>query len=138
MRQWREADLMNRAKSNLYKVKLAGRLREETLVTLKRIAVQLQVGTARYVNNRLYRWRKGMLVKGVSKQYQELTPLRCLSASESAARAIRDCKLRAQVRIANHIACYAACGFLPTSGVPMPEGVEVGIGMLAGTIWRCR
>jgi len=40
---------------------MAGRLRAETVVTVKWIAVRLRVGTASYVNNRLYRLRKGML-----------------------------------------------------------------------------
>ena len=60
-RRWKEADLTKRAKGDLGKVKIAGRLREETLVTVKWIAERLGMGTASYVNNRLYRWRKGML-----------------------------------------------------------------------------
>jgi hypothetical protein len=60
-RRWQEADLAKRAKGDLDKVKIAARLREETLVTVKWIAARLGMGTAGYVNNRLYRWRKGML-----------------------------------------------------------------------------
>jgi REP element-mobilizing transposase RayT len=60
-RRWREADLAKRTKGDLGKVKIAGRLREETMVTVKWIAERLGMGTASYVNNRLYRWRKGML-----------------------------------------------------------------------------
>ena len=60
-RQWGEEELANRAKGDLVKVKLAARLREETLVTVKWIAGRLRMGTASYANNRLYRWRKGML-----------------------------------------------------------------------------
>jgi hypothetical protein len=37
------------------------RLRAETMVTVKWIAARLGMGTASYVNNRLYRWRKGTL-----------------------------------------------------------------------------
>jgi len=60
-RRWKAADLEQRAKGDLGKVKIAGRLREETLVTVKWIAERLKMGTAGYVNNRLYRWRKGTL-----------------------------------------------------------------------------
>ena len=52
---------MKRAKGDRGKVKIAGRLREESLVTVKWIAVRLGMGTASYLNNRLYRWRKGTL-----------------------------------------------------------------------------
>ena len=60
-RRWKESDLAERAKGDLGKVKIAARLREETLVTVKWIAARLEMGTAGYVNNRLYRWRKGTL-----------------------------------------------------------------------------
>jgi hypothetical protein len=60
-RRWEEADLAKRAKGDLGKVQIAGRLREETLVTVKWIATRLGMGTAGYLNNRLYRWRKGTL-----------------------------------------------------------------------------
>ena len=56
-----EAELAGRAKGDPIKVKLAGRLRAETLVTVNWIAQRLQMGTAGYVNNRLYRWRRGTL-----------------------------------------------------------------------------
>ena len=60
-RRWQETDLTKRAKGDVGKVKIAGRLRAETLVTVKWIAERLGMGTAGYVNNRLYRWRKGTL-----------------------------------------------------------------------------
>jgi REP element-mobilizing transposase RayT len=60
-RRWKESDLAERAKGDLGKVEIAGRLREETLVTVKWIAARLGMGTAGYVNNRLYRWRRGTL-----------------------------------------------------------------------------
>ena len=60
-RRWAEADLVKRARSDLGKVRIAGRLRAETLVTVKWIAAGLGMGAAGYVNNRLYRWRKGTL-----------------------------------------------------------------------------
>ncbi len=60
-RGWAESELAKRAKGDLIKVEMAGRLRTETMVTVKWIAERLQMGTAGYVNNRLYRWRKGTL-----------------------------------------------------------------------------
>jgi len=60
-RRWKEGDLAKRTKGDVGKVKIAGRLREETLVTVKWIAERLKMGTAGYVNNRLYRWRQGTL-----------------------------------------------------------------------------
>ena len=60
-RRWQETDLAKRAKGDLGKVKIAGRLREETPVTVRWIAERLRMGTTSYVNNRLYRWRKGTL-----------------------------------------------------------------------------
>jgi len=60
-RRWQESDLAKRAKGDIGKVKMAGRLRAETLVTVKWVADRLCMGTASYANNRLYRWRKGML-----------------------------------------------------------------------------
>jgi len=52
---WDEAEPAGRAKGDLIKVKLAARLRAETLVTVSWIAQRLQMGTAGYVTNRLYR-----------------------------------------------------------------------------------
>ncbi len=60
-RRWVEADLKQHAKGDRVKVDLAARLRKDTLVTVKWIASRLHMGTAGYVNNRLYRWRKGLL-----------------------------------------------------------------------------
>jgi REP element-mobilizing transposase RayT len=62
-RQWTQADLALRAKGDIEKVKMAQRLRQETLVTLGWIAERLQMGSVAYVNNRLYLWRKGRLHK---------------------------------------------------------------------------
>ena len=58
---WTEADLVERPKGDLAKVRLAQRLREETLVTLAWIAGRLQMGSVAYLNNRLYLLRKGRL-----------------------------------------------------------------------------
>ena len=54
-------DRLRRSKGDRGKLKIAGRLRAETLVTVKWIAERLEIGTASYMNNRLYRWRKGTL-----------------------------------------------------------------------------
>jgi putative transposase len=62
-RRWKAADLAKRAKGDPAKVKIAGRLREETMVTVKWIAERMRMGTAGYLNNRLYRWREGTLAK---------------------------------------------------------------------------
>ncbi len=60
-RRWKASDLEKRAKGEPGKVEMAGRLREETTVTVKWIAERMGMGTAGYLNNRLYRWRKGSL-----------------------------------------------------------------------------
>ena len=60
-RKWREAELAKRAKGDPAKVAIAGRLRAETTVAVAWIAERLSMGTASYLNNRLYRWRKGVL-----------------------------------------------------------------------------
>jgi REP element-mobilizing transposase RayT len=62
-RKWDEAELAKRAKGDLGKVAVAGRLRAETLMSVAWITKRLQMGTAGYLNNRLYRWRKGLLRK---------------------------------------------------------------------------
>jgi hypothetical protein len=48
-------------KGDLANVRLAARLREQTTMTVARVAERLQMGTAGCVNNLLYRWRKGLL-----------------------------------------------------------------------------
>ena len=58
---WTEAVLAQRRKGDPDKVRLAQRLREETLVTLAWIAGRLQMGSVAYLNNRLYLLRKGRL-----------------------------------------------------------------------------
>jgi len=60
-RRWKESDLAKRTKGDPGKVRIAARLREESLVTVRWIAERLHMGTASYLNNRMYRWRKGML-----------------------------------------------------------------------------
>jgi hypothetical protein len=58
---WTATELAQRPKGDLAKVRLAQRLRQETLVTLAWIARRLQMGSVAYVNNRLYLLRKGRL-----------------------------------------------------------------------------
>jgi hypothetical protein len=58
---WTEAILAQRRKGDPEKVRLAQRLRQETLVTLAWIAGRLQMGSVAYLNNRLYLLRKGRL-----------------------------------------------------------------------------
>jgi hypothetical protein len=53
--------LVERRKGDPDKVRLAQRLRQETLVTLAWIAGRLQMGSVAYLNNRLYLLRKGRL-----------------------------------------------------------------------------
>jgi len=55
------AELRKRAKGDRQKVQLAARLRAQTTVTVAWIAARLAMGTPGYLNNRLYRWRKGLL-----------------------------------------------------------------------------
>lgn len=58
---WFESNLAKRAKGDLSKVALSGRLGAETMVAAKWNGERLAMGTAGYVNNRLYRWRNGKL-----------------------------------------------------------------------------
>ncbi len=60
-RGWTEATLGERAKGDREKMKIAVRLRRETLVTVAWIAARLQMGSVAHVNTRLYQWRQ---VKG--------------------------------------------------------------------------
>jgi hypothetical protein len=58
-RRWAEATLVERTKGDAEKVKIAVRLRAETLVTVAWIAQRLQMGSVANVNTLLYRWRRG-------------------------------------------------------------------------------
>jgi hypothetical protein len=58
---WTEKSLTERQKGDPEKVRLAQRLREETMVTLGWIARRLQMGSVAYLTNRLYLLRKGRL-----------------------------------------------------------------------------
>ena len=58
-RRWTEATLGERKKGEFEKVKIAVRLRQETLVTVAWIAARLQMGSVANVNTLLYRWRQG-------------------------------------------------------------------------------
>lgn len=58
---WTETSLAERRKGEPDKVRLAQRLREETLVTLEWIARRLHMGSVAYLTNRLYLLRLGRL-----------------------------------------------------------------------------
>jgi putative transposase len=58
-RRWTEATLGERKKGEVEKVKIAVRLRQETLVTVAWIAARLQMGSVANVNTLLYCWRQG-------------------------------------------------------------------------------
>jgi hypothetical protein len=58
---WTETSLAERRKGHPGKVRLAQRLREETMVTLEWIARRLQMGSVAYLTNRLYLLRQGRL-----------------------------------------------------------------------------
>ena len=60
-RKWSEEELAQRRKGDAEKIKIAQRLRTETLVSVAWIARRLQMGSVSYVNNRLYLRRKGKL-----------------------------------------------------------------------------
>lgn len=55
---WQEARWASSPKGPRVKVKVAGRLRQETTVTLAWIAQRLRMGAPGYVNHLLYRQRK--------------------------------------------------------------------------------
>ena len=61
----------------------------------------------------------------------------CLVAIEATTYRNKWCSVRATVRLAAHIQCYASCGFYPWKGIP-PGGVGVGGGDLAVIIAKCR
>jgi REP element-mobilizing transposase RayT len=60
-RKWTEADLVRRRKGDLEKVRLAQRLREQTMMTLSWLVQRLHMGSAAYLNNRLFLLRQGAL-----------------------------------------------------------------------------
>lgn len=55
---WTEEDLDRRAKNDPVKLALAARVRRETTVTLRWLAVRLHLGSWKSFNANLYRWRK--------------------------------------------------------------------------------
>jgi len=58
-RRWTETTLEERKKGEIEKVKIAVRLRNETLATVAWIAGRLRMGSVANVNTLLYRWRQG-------------------------------------------------------------------------------
>jgi REP element-mobilizing transposase RayT len=57
-RRWTEATLKERKKGDEEKVKMALRLRRETVMTVAWIAARLEMGSVANVNTLLYRWRR--------------------------------------------------------------------------------
>jgi putative transposase len=62
-RGWTEVTLGQRAKGDGEKVKMAVRLRRETLMTVAWIAKRLQMGSVAHVNTLLYHWRRNAKTK---------------------------------------------------------------------------
>jgi D-lyxose ketol-isomerase len=58
-RRWTETTLGDRKKGDPEKLKIAVRLRNETLMTVAWIAERLQMGSVANVNTLLYHWRQG-------------------------------------------------------------------------------
>ena len=56
---WSEEELARRRKGDSGKKALAGRLRRETTLTVKAVAVRLHLGTSKSANTRLHRWMRG-------------------------------------------------------------------------------
>jgi REP element-mobilizing transposase RayT len=57
-RRWTDQTLEQRAKGDVEKVRIAARLRRETLVTVGWIAERLKMGSVANVNTLLYQWRR--------------------------------------------------------------------------------
>jgi hypothetical protein len=55
---WPEEELARRRKSDPEKLAIAGRLRRETTLTIRRIAARLHLGTSRSANVRLQQWMR--------------------------------------------------------------------------------
>lgn len=62
---------------------------------------------------------------------------RCLVNVEESTPRLKWCSVRAVVRLAAHVACYAECGFIPWEGLP-PGGVGVGAGDLLRILVKCK
>jgi len=54
--KWKEKDLTRRPKGDPAKLALAARLRQETTLTVKRIAARVGLGTSKSANMRLHQW----------------------------------------------------------------------------------
>ena len=87
---------------------------------------------------RAYTVCKGFLEK---YHYSEASQCvaRCLAGVEGGAGSLKWCSLRATVRLAAHVACYAKCGFVPDQIPPFPPGgLDVGVNDLLKTLVKCR
>jgi len=58
-RGWQERDLITRRKNDPAKLEMAARLRRETTLSLKAIAVRLQLGTSKTANGKLHKYMRG-------------------------------------------------------------------------------
>ena len=54
--RWTEEDLMRRRKSDPGKLRIAARLRRETILSLKRIATRVGLGSSKSANAKLHTW----------------------------------------------------------------------------------
>ena len=54
--QWTEEDLRRRRKSDPGKMQIAARLRRETILSLKRIATRVGLGSSKSANANLHTW----------------------------------------------------------------------------------
>ena len=54
--QWTEADLRRRGKSDPEKLRIAARLRRETILSLKSIALRIGLGSSKSANAKLHAW----------------------------------------------------------------------------------
>ncbi|SPE51856.1 hypothetical protein SBV1_1440046 [Verrucomicrobia bacterium] len=55
---WEEKEVISRRKSDPAKLAIAARLRKETTLTVKGIAVRLHLGTSKSANFRLNQWNR--------------------------------------------------------------------------------
>jgi hypothetical protein len=56
--QWTEQDLKRRRKSDPGKLRIAARLRRETILSLKRIATRVGLGSSMSANAKLHTWMR--------------------------------------------------------------------------------
>ncbi len=69
--KWKEKDLARRPKGDPAKLALATRLRQETTLTIKRIAARVGLGTSKSANMRLHHWMKAAANPVDQPQYEQ-------------------------------------------------------------------